>query len=219
MVNKRGTRLSVVSLSNALEAIQFCAYHMTKRCVIFAHDPGTSNYGFSIIRGLGGKSLRFQILQYGLIKTTINDLKGRAYSTQREAYHSTVSALGRSLGATAVIAERFQPRGVSQFTTVECINLMVGVLTTEFSDITQKLLTASQWKNALRRIDVDLDAIYQDQKRDVKAYRLTNHEIDACFMAVFALNQLAGYKGFEGTPEVATEVLAQMRKAERMNAI
>jgi hypothetical protein len=189
-----------------------------KSAICFAHDPGTRHYGFSQVRGeISKRSIRFQILRFGLIKTTINNLKGRAYQEQRTQYEDAVTHLSSRYPPSLVIAERYQPRGVNQMVTGECVNIMLGVLTTNHRDIHQRLIPASQWKNALRRIDVDLDAIYLDQKTDEPAYRLTNHEIDACFIGVFGLNMLAGFKGFDGTPNVAKTVIQSMRNAERIN--
>lgn len=190
---------------------------MAKNIVILAHDPGTRNYGFSIVRGsLAARRLRFRILQYGLVQTTIDDLKGNALQEKGEVYLTAMRGLQEQFSPGAVIAERYQPRGVSGQTTIECVNIMLGSMFTVFHPVPFKVLPASEWKNALRRTGVDLDAVYQDQMKDIKAHRLTNHEIDACLIGVFGLNRLARFKGFQGTPNVAEEVIRQMRRSDRI---
>lgn len=191
---------------------------MTRSTVILAHDPGSRNYGYSVVKGsLSARQLRFQIVQYGLIQTTIDDLKGGALQTKGMLYLASMQQLEQQFSPKAVIAERYQPRGVSGQTTIECVNIMLGSLFTLFSHLPFKVMPASEWKNALRRVGVDLDAIYEDQKQDIKAHRLTNHEIDACFIGVFGLNRMASFKGFSGTPNVAVDVIDQMRRAHRIN--
>lgn len=186
---------------------------------LLAHDPGSKNYAYAVVQGsLLPTTIRFQIHQYGLIKTTIHDLTGSAASELHDTYLSTIRLLSKGVGG--FVAERFQPRGVSNQTTIECVNLMLGSCFNEFEGKPRMLFTASQWKNALRRNGIDLDAVYADQMKDEKAYRLTNHEIDACLIGVYGLNKMfRGHKNFEGTPNVMEDVLDQMRKGNRINVV
>lgn len=158
--------------------------------MILGGDPGTANFGISVIR-ISKSLLRtspasFEILRYGLLHKTVRTIK-EDLSRQTRSYLYCMRAIRDKYGANAMIMERFQSRRMGG-TTIESINLMLGLSLASFEDCPAKLLTASQWKNAAARAEFWFDELYASLKP------ITPHSIDAICIAIYGLGLLSGHK-------------------------
>ena len=158
---------------------------------IMAHDPGTSNYGFSVLRATAAPRNRIKVtvLLNGLCPERVKVLKSG--SQLRESLHSFkawYTKIVRKYKVQFVVAERFMTRG-GKGPTIESINMMLGVLVC--GDLPCKVLPASQWKNSVRRAGIELDDWYTWAK-------VTPHQLDACLIGTYMASTLYGHKGFDG---------------------
>lgn len=160
---------------------------------ILSLDPGTTNYGLSVLNAGGGK-LRLEGSK--TVKHRVTSMKDPL--SQYKAYKKEL----RELGAfDLVVAERFQARG-NKGPTIECISVMLAALLEMYPGKTI-FLTASTWKNRVNRI-FDLKDYYEDLKQaqvDVRPVsdRKTVHELDSSLMGLYAYyreKKLNYYSGF-----------------------
>lgn len=166
-----------------------------KLTYILAIDPGSVNFGCAVV-----DPARMKILAHGLNPFTITGLKP-GVSQQLEEYTKFLRAL-KDRNCVYAVAERFQSRGL-QGMSVELVNVMLGVLLTEFPGKC-RLLIASQWKNSYGRGGLDLKNFYLTMRP------VTPHQIDACLMGVWLACKL------QGTPLPEEQTLRNMiRKADQ----
>ena len=158
--------------------------------VVMAHDPGSRNYGWSCVKATrvrGGK-IKVSVLENGLCPVPINQMKsGKTLREGLAAYKQWTLDLFTKYGVQFVVAERFMTRG-GKGPTIEAVNMMLGALV--LGDIPCKVLPAAQWKNALRRAEIDLAYWY-------KWAKVTPHQLDACLIGVYVCSMLYGFKGVD----------------------
>lgn len=161
--------------------------------VVMAHDPGTSNYGYSVVRAeLAPRNrVKITILENGLCPELVKVLKsGSTLRAALLAYKKWYTQIIKTYGVQFLVAERFMTRG-GKGPTIEAINMMLGVLVC--GDLPCKLMPASQWKNSVTRAGIELDDWYTWAKT-------TPHQLDACLIGVYMASVLYGHKGFDGLP-------------------
>lgn len=160
---------------------------------ILCLDPGTTNFGLSILN-VNGKKVKIEGSK--TVKHRVTDMKDPL--AQYKAYKKEL----RELGAfDLVVAERFQARG-NKGPTIECISVMLAALLEMYPGKTV-FLTASTWKNRVNRV-FDLKEFYEDLKQeqvDVRpvSLRKTVHELDSSLMGLYAYYRnmkLNYYSGF-----------------------
>lgn len=181
-----------------------------KTLVLLSADPGTANFGFAVVTvpnpRLGSSLSRFKVLQFGRIHTTVRSLKDN-YRQQCDAHYDALDSLRVQFGAHAFIAERFQSRRMGG-TTIECVNVMLGVGASVFRGKPVKVLPASQWKNAAAKAEFWFDDLYEE----LKPFGVTPHAIDAVCIALYGLGMLAKTSApfnFVNVPQLA----AKLKKA------
>lgn len=160
---------------------------------VMAHDPGSANYGFAVVRAQTAprNRLKVTILKNGLCPDKVKVLKsGSHLRASLLAYRKWYAQVVREYNVQFLVAERFMTRG-GKGPTIEAINMMLGVLLC--GDLPCKVMPASQWKNAVRRAGVELDDWYTWAK-------ITPHQLDACLIGVYMASVLYGHKGFDGVP-------------------
>lgn len=147
---------------------------------ILCLDPGTTNFGLSILR-VDGKKLSIEGS-----KTVNNLVKDMTNPEPKyKAFKKELRALGKF---DLVVAERFQARG-NKGPTIECISLMLGALLELYPGKTI-FLTASTWKNRVNKV-FDLKEYYEDLKQAQAPVRpisdrKTVHELDSSLMGLYA---------------------------------
>lgn len=162
--------------------------------IIMCHDPGTTSYGYSIIRASSVSrglkpDVKIKVLTNGLCQNLVKELKsGRVLRTTLEAHNQWARKLEKKFKVQFVAAERYMARG-GKGPTIEAVNMMLGKLI--HWDMPCKVIPASQWKNAVRRANVELDTWY-------KWAKVTPHQLDACLIGVYMSSVLYGHKGFDG---------------------
>lgn len=193
-----------------------------KEVVIFAHDPGTKNYGYSLVKVCFGKKLKVEVLETGISPAAVYDLKTNDKTTPKlrvSEFLKWVKKYKRKYKFDYIVAERFMTRGGSSMgTTIECVGIMCGAMIATMDNV--QLVTAAQWKNIVNRT-VDLKALYKN-----KEYYLGEpHELDATLMAIYKAGQLLGvvdpYQGIDiydvclNIEEVSTcqKTIDRLRKA------
>lgn len=180
---------------------------MKKPKIIFSLDPGVKNFGFCLTEI---KKTNYRILECGMLKHTISNLKGEQKKQCIEMVLEINKILRRNLlnygGLEKVVAERFMARGM-RHTTGEMITFMLGALNLLFINPGLELVTASTWKNQANRhlpmlmnrikkrngwktLEKPLDAVYI-------AARVEPHVVDAAMIGVFCFNKAHGRRPFE----------------------
>lgn len=173
---------------------------------ILCLDPGTANYGLSILN-VEGRKLRLEGSK--VVKNMVKDMKNP--EPKYKAYKKELRELGKF---DLVVAERFQARGTSGGSTIESINLMLAPLLDMYPGRTM-FLTAATWKNRANKI-FDLKQYYDDLKQeqvDVRPVisRKTIHEFDSSLMGLYAYCRTQGmeyYSAFDS--ELARSNYLQM---------
>lgn len=181
---------------------------MAKSIVILANDPGTTNYGFAIVKATmkqttAGRTLDFSILEHGLIPSTVRTLKnGKQLIAEIKAYLMTIQGLRIKHIPVAWIAERYMTRGIKG-STIEMVAIMMGsVLGKYHKKMRFKFIIAAEWKNQVNKRG-DLKEFY----KAVRPYRITPHQVDACFIGIYGAHRWAGLKGFEFLPKNIGEMI------------
>lgn len=157
---------------------------------VMAHDPGSRNYGYSCVKATQVRNGKIQVsvLENGLCPVPINQMKsGKTLREGLAIYKRWTMELFDKHGIQFVVAERFMTRG-GKGPTIEAVNMMLGALV--LGDVPCKVLPAAQWKNALRRADIDLSYWY-------KWAKVTPHQLDACLIGVYVCSMLYGFKGVD----------------------
>lgn len=166
----------------------------SKTVTILALDPGTGNYGYSVLRGslVRGVPPRLDILKFGRLHHTVREIK-MGLNAQVNGYLTALSDLHDEYQFTHVIGERYQSRRMGG-TTIESVNIMIG-LTLGFCKAQQlpcKFIPASQWKNEMSRNGLSLEAMYEG----VRPFRITPHAVDASSIGEYGAYHLVGLKPF-----------------------
>lgn len=182
--------------------------------IVMSHDPGSRNYGYGIVKAtqLRGKRIKVQVLENGMCPVPINQLKsGRTLRRGLAAYKFWCQSLAAKYGIQFVVAERFMTRG-GKGPTIESVNMMLGALM--LGDVPCKVLPAAQWKNALRRADIDLSYWY-------KWAKVTPHQLDACLIGIYICSMLYGFKGVDALDlkKQMKSVVLQIEKTTRERLI
>lgn len=168
--------------------------------IIFAHDPGTRNYGYSIVEGeaVSDTRIRFRVLENGLCPHTIITLKDhKQRRREKNAYMDWIASMLEQYQPSAIIAERYMTRGISG-PTIESVNMMLGIL--QSFNLRDKYIPAATWKNAVTRSGVELKEWY-------KFCRVAPHPLDATLIGVYDLHQRHGIKDFGNLNEKKFEQL------------
>ena len=155
---------------------------------IFAHDPGSRNYGYAIVEGiLVGQRLKFRILENGLCPSTMNNLKDhKIRQQQRLCYLEWVKRMAQKYEVKAMFAERYMTRGIKG-PTIESVNMMLGLMQSLL--LPDRYIPAAVWKNAVTRQGIDL-------KQEYKYCKTAPHQLDAVLIGIWGLHQAFGLKDF-----------------------
>jgi len=157
--------------------------------LLFANDPGTTNYGYAIVVGKkrGANSVVPTVLENGLVPCTIKNLKDhKERRKQRDEYKEWAARKIEQYDVRAIIGERYMTRGING-PTVECVNMMLGVL--QSFGLPDVYIPAATWKNGLTRAGIDL-------KQEYKFCRTTPHQLDASLIGYYGLCRGFGIKDF-----------------------
>lgn len=139
---------------------------------ILAFDPGPVNMGVSIVELDKIPTVRAN----ATMLYPIHDIK--EFMKEKRLFVNEVSQWIEKYGPTAIIAERFQSRGL-RGATVECVSMMLGILST--LGLPCCFITASTWKNNYqRRFSVNLREVY-------KTLNNTPHQLDASLIGCFGI--------------------------------
>lgn len=160
--------------------------------VILSLDPGTKNYGYAVWETSGDRA---RMRQAGRIFTTII-APNRGLLRQVRDHSETLTRLIDEFKVTHLIAERFQSRRMGG-TTIESVNMMLGSIAEicHSRGIHFKFIPASQWKNAISRVDEEyLVGEYQNGK----PYKITPHTVDAVMIGVYGFGVMKSMDPFLG---------------------
>lgn len=155
---------------------------------IFAHDPGSRNYGYAIVEGtLVRGNVKFRILENGLCPCPMNNLKDhKIRQKQAAAYLGWVQKLVKEYRIRGMFAERYMTRGIKG-PTIESVNMMLGLMQSFL--IRDRYIPAAVWKNAVGRQGIDL-------KQEYKYCKTAPHQLDATLIGVWGLHQAFNVKDF-----------------------
>lgn len=140
---------------------------------ILGIDPGSTNQGIACIRYNRVKH-RMRVLANATMSHPLNVMKGKEFQTALATCVAEIDHWVQHFGATVIVAERFQSRGLKGLT-IECVSAMLGALAMKYPIV--RVLPASQWKNAYQRLyEIDLKDMY-------KVVRTVPHQLDATLIA------------------------------------
>lgn len=182
---------------------------MKKVFTVFAQDPGMVNFGYAVLRvDASTPKLKVSILQYGRLLTTVHSLKLDLRS-QVNKFSAELEGLHSQFGFDALIAERYQSRRMGG-TTIECVNLMLGISANQFKHLPFKFIPASQWKNAAARQAFWFDELYTS----LKPLKVTPHAVDAVCIGIFGICRLLKIPAYQIGKLSALERLLRKSKHE-----
>ena len=164
---------------------------------ILALDPGTSNFGWSVLEVQ--RPFKVSLLASGLIERPMTEMAGSHFGDQIEALLDEISEITQEFGTCHLIAERYMARGMKG-STIELVNCMLGALVARSGLKSQnvKLLPAAQWKNEFNRI-YNLEEFY-------KSVNCVDHQADASLIGLYGAHVWYGVKPFTG---IAAKVFAK----------
>lgn len=149
----------------------------TKR--VLAMDPGSSNMGIAVVavNDIGN----VKVMANSIVTNPVYDLT--IFGPQRDKFLAEIDRWVSLYKPNGFIIERFQTRGLLG-PLVEYVSTMIGLIAGRYPEIPIKLVTAATWKNEFhRRFETcTLDDLYKES-------RTTPHQLDACYMGVFALEK------------------------------
>jgi hypothetical protein len=140
------------------------------------------------------RSLSFRILHTRKLGNCFTELKHPTeIRDETISYINEVSAIVREYDVDFMIAERYQSRRMGG-TTIELVNMMLGTLRgiACVKNTPLKVMPASQWKVPLGNKGFDLEGLY----KEAKVYKVSDHEVDACFIALYGAFTLMRRKPF-----------------------
>ena len=165
----------------------------SRKITILSLDPGTKNYGYSVIEF--DSSPRIRLKKAGRLFSTVYRLN-QNLMVQIAEYSAAIHRLIDEHSVRLIIAERYMSRRMGG-TTIECVNAMLGVIMEicESRGVRLKLIPASQWKNEVeRQTEGLLPSLYQEGK----ANKITPHTIDAVMIGLYGRSAALGVKAFQG---------------------
>lgn len=169
-------------------------------------DPGTANFGVSIIR-YGPKKQSVKPLYAGLLEQPIKNLtatpvgdkvrRGKptikrdepSFPIGMQLFVDEIDYLITKYRVTHIAIERFQTRGGSSMgDTIECVSAMLGIICYIAHTRGIKFVTtvAGVWKGAVNRNGGDLQAVYDYGKIN---HDIAPHIIDATMIALCHANK------------------------------
>lgn len=146
---------------------------------IIGIDPGPKNYALCVLEG--GRCVGIEMVQ-----KLISALGGKNLDEVILTYSDYVRGVLNHFKPRAVVIERFIVRGFGS-NNIELVTYMVAVLkeVCRQADIPCYLLTASQWKTALKK-QLNLKLLYKEYWK--KPYRIPPHKIDSLLIGRFIYN-------------------------------
>lgn len=147
---------------------------------ILSIDPGKVNMGYAVIQ-MTGKNVK--ILKVGMIKNTIQDLKGYNIKPVVLAFNKEICSLIRKYKITELTMERFVSRGLLGSLS-EFICIMQGILAINTRIKVFNLVTAATWKNCFNK-----SYVLNDFYKEAKALKVEPHEVDAVCIGLYFLNK------------------------------
>lgn len=140
---------------------------------LLSFDPGSVNMGCSLIE-IDRSSKSITILADSVLMHPLHDIKH--FSKEKEAFLQEVNSWIDKGKPDAIIAERFQSRGLKGLT-IECVCMMLGLLS--MLNLPVLYITASTWKNRYqKRFNIDLRELY-------KELQIAPHQLDSALIGCF----------------------------------
>ncbi len=150
---------------------------------IFSMDPGSTNYGMAIVEATPDGKVR--IVANSLCSNPVHDLT--QFNEQRKAYIAEIDGWVELFKPNGLVAERFLSRGL-QGSLGEYVSCMIGFTAQKYEHLSFLAPMAATWKVPLqRRFSFDLKELY-------KQCGTTPHQLDACFIGIYALEKCLGKK-------------------------
>jgi hypothetical protein len=145
---------------------------------IFSHDPGSTNYGMAIVEANQDGTVR--IVANSLCMEPVNDLT--LFNEQRKSYIAEIDRWVKLYHPDGLVAERFLSRGL-QGSLGEYVSCMIGFTAQKYDHMPFFAPMAATWKVPLqKRFGFDLKELY-------KECGTTPHQLDACFIGIYALEK------------------------------
>ncbi len=150
---------------------------------IFSMDPGSTNYGMAVVEATPDGKVR--IVANSLCSNPVHDLT--QFNEQRKAYIAEIDGWVELFKPNGLVAERFLSRGL-QGSLGEYVSCMIGFTAQKYEHLSFLAPMAATWKVPLqRRFSFDLKELY-------KQCGTTPHQLDACFIGIYALEKGLGQK-------------------------
>lgn len=150
---------------------------------IFSMDPGSTNYGMAVVEATPDGKVK--ILANSLCSNPVYDLT--QFNEQRKHYINEIDQWVRLYEPKGLVAERFLSRGL-QGSLGEYVSCMIGFTAQKYDDLPFLAPMAATWKVPLqKRFGFDLKELY-------KRCGTTPHQLDACFIGIYALEKGLGGK-------------------------
>lgn len=150
---------------------------------VFSMDPGSTNYGMAVVEATPEGGVR--IVANSLCTNPVYDLT--QFNEQRKTYIAEIDQWVKLYEPNCLVAERFLSRGL-QGSLGEYVSCMIGFTAQEYDHLPFLAPMAATWKVPLqRRFEFDLKELY-------KQCGTTPHQLDACFIGIYALEKGLGHR-------------------------
>jgi hypothetical protein len=118
-----------------------------------------------------------------MLNSPLKVIQGEDFEEQAQELYETFNQLLDTFSPDTVIIERFQNRGFVRGAQGEVVTFMSSMLCTlcRNKQISHRLIMASTWKTAAKRIGLDLDKAYARGKKS----KVVPHRIDAAMIALY----------------------------------
>ena len=141
---------------------------------VLSFDPGSVNMGVSCVEYT--PETGYKVLTNAVLSHPLHDIK--QFTQSRDLFLQEVNSWITSYKPQAIIAERFQSRGLKG-TTIECVCIMLGLLAS--LNLPVLFITAATWKNRYqKRFNVDLKEIYRE-------IQVAPHQLDSCLIGCYGI--------------------------------
>jgi hypothetical protein len=177
---------------------QECRRRLIEPLTILALDPGSANFGWSVVQVTG--PAKFRVIATGMVQNTVRELKTDVMG-QVNPFVKELQGYMDEFGVNAVAIERYMTRGIGG-TTIESVNFMIGVVMSLCYQRPRKrflAIPASQWKNEFNRHS-SLEQLYKD------APTCTPHQLDSVGIGVYAGYFWYGLKPYESFDKLRKKI-------------
>jgi hypothetical protein len=152
---------------------------------LLALDPGTTNFGWAIVR-LDGK--KPSVEKCGMLPITVKELRGNL-KEEVLLFAKPFTKLLKEVKVDGIVCERYIARRMGK--TIESVNIMIGAIAILSGVLGVNIYPAMTWKNFLKRSWQleKIDDYYSEFENVNRKSGIPDHCIDASLIGIYELTK------------------------------